>query len=655
MDLFSALGSDDFLPHGHCYLWIPSLVWLQVSANLAIGIAYVGISGSLLVLTRRLRGLPFNGIYLAFGLFIVSCGMTHFMDAVTVWRPVYWVDGGIRAFTAAASVGTCFYLIAFFPRILALAEVLVREREVSRVELERIIHERDELLVRESAARREAEERGKQLDEAYADLDALFTHAPVGLVLFDRDLRYRRINRALALDINGLPVDAHLGKRVAEVLPGLPAEMEETFRTVLETGQPAPEREIVGETPARPGEQRVWKANYFPVRDRKGTVIGVGNTVVDVTEEKRANEQFRALVENLPDLAWTARPDGHIDFYNRRWYEYTGTTFESMQGWGWERVHDPQMLPGVMERWNRSLQNGEPFEMEFPLRGADGTFRWFLTRIRPIRDERGNILRWFGNNTDIDESIKARHERESLLEQLQNTVRFSEMFVGILGHDLRNPLSAITTSAQHLLRRSADEKIVTPAGRILASAERMARMIDQILDFTRIRLGAGLSLHPKEMDLLKVLLSSRDELQTVHPNATIEVESSGDLRGTWDKDRLEQVISNLIGNAMQHGQPGEKIMVRLDGSAPELVSWSVRNAGVVDPAIVAVLFEPFRGSSQKGVSSRGLGLGLYITQQIVNAHGGQIGVETDGAAGTIFTVRLPRHPPAEREISRTVF
>lgn len=117
--------------------------------------------------------------------------------------------------------------------------------------------------------------------------------------------------------------------------------------------------------------------------------------------------QFRELIDNLPELAWTARPDGFIDFYNRRWYEYTGTTYEVMQGWGWRDVHDPEMLPKVTERWQHSLATGEPFEMEFPLRGADGVFRWFLTRVVPLRDQHGEIVRWFGSNANIDELRRA--------------------------------------------------------------------------------------------------------------------------------------------------------------------------------------------------------------------------------------------------------
>ena len=136
-----------------------------------------------------------------------------------------------------------------------------------------------------------------------------------------------------------------------------------------------------------------------------------------------SEETFRTFIDNLPELAWTARPDGHIDFYNRRWYEYTGTTFEQMHGWGWESVHDPAHLPEVVARWKHSLATGEPFEMEFPLLGANKLPRWFLTRINPLRDKRGAIVRWFGTNTDIDDIRSARALAEEMAVQSRDTAR----------------------------------------------------------------------------------------------------------------------------------------------------------------------------------------------------------------------------------------
>lgn len=139
---------------------------------------------------------------------------------------------------------------------------------------------------------------------------------------------------------------------------------------------------------------------------------------------RHSEEELRALADSISQLAWMARPDGHIFWYNRRWYEYTGTTLEQMEGWGWQRVHDPAILPSVLERWNESIATGEPFDMEFPLRGADGVFRWFLTRVNPLRDTEGRVLRWFGTNTDVDEVKRAQdslREETRMLELLNKT------------------------------------------------------------------------------------------------------------------------------------------------------------------------------------------------------------------------------------------
>ncbi len=137
-------------------------------------------------------------------------------------------------------------------------------------------------------------------------------------------------------------------------------------------------------------------------------------SVEDAVREKES--EFHLLADSIPELCWMARGDGHIFWYNARWYEYTGTTPEQMEGWGWQSVHDPEILPSVLERWKGSLAMGQTFEMEFPLRGADGVFRWFLTRIRPVRDGDGKIVRWFGTNTNINEQ---RELRQSLIEVRQ--------------------------------------------------------------------------------------------------------------------------------------------------------------------------------------------------------------------------------------------
>ena len=162
-----------------------------------------------------------------------------------------------------------------------------------------------------------------------------------------------------------------------------------------------------------------------------GTVLGMIGVMQEITERKRSDEilrrseeDLRALADSIPQLAFMAEPNGSIFWYNRGWYAYTGKDFAQMQDGGWESVHDPQMLPLVTARWRESVQNGEPFEMEFPLRGADGVFRWFLTRVNPVRDDQGRVSRWFGTNTDVDQVKQvqeALRDETRILELLNKT------------------------------------------------------------------------------------------------------------------------------------------------------------------------------------------------------------------------------------------
>jgi two-component system, sensor histidine kinase and response regulator len=240
---------------------------------------------------------------------------------------------------------------------------------------------------------------------------------------------------------------------------------------------------------------------------------------------------------------------------------------------------------------------------------------------------------------------QASAERERLIADLSRTVRFSEMFVGILGHDLRNPLSAIMTAASTLERRADNERVARRAARILNSANRMGRMIDQILDFTRIRLGKGLPLACKRLDLAEICRQVVDEFEGGSA-AGVKVGTRGNALGVWDPDRLSQLISNLLGNAIEHGRRGLPVDIDIEGSDPRMVSLTVSNAGTVPPELVPIIFEPFRaGKDRKHRGSSGLGLGLFITQQIALAHGGTISLRSADGEGTHFVVDLPRRRP----------
>ncbi len=228
-----------------------------------------------------------------------------------------------------------------------------------------------------------------------------------------------------------------------------------------------------------------------------------------------------------------------------------------------------------------------------------------------------------------------------MLAQRQRTTEMQERFTAILGHDLRNPLSSVTMGIR-LLRKCPPTQQAT-LDRMASSSARMSRMIDQLLDLTRSRLGGGISLACAPMNLGKLVTQVADEARAAHPERAPVLEMKGDLDGEWDPDRLAQVISNLVGNAIDHGAPGSPVHILVEGLTNE-AQVTVHNAGPPIPeTLQQVLFDPFRRGQSTGESSHssGLGLGLYIAREIVRAHGGAIDVAS-GSEGTMFRVVLPR-------------
>lgn len=245
----------------------------------------------------------------------------------------------------------------------------------------------------------------------------------------------------------------------------------------------------------------------------------------------------------------------------------------------------------------------------------------------------------------VRSAVRARrrqHQMRELHRALERAVQLGDLFVGILGHDLRTPLTAIKMAAQLIYRTAQDERVLRPAERLLGATDRMTRMIDQLLDFARVRQGRGVRLQAVGVDIGEVTHQVLQELIDAHPEAKIETSSAGDLTGKWDPDRLAQVVSNLVGNALQHGTPGTPVKVEWDGTQRGSVQLRISNHGVIPPEALPTLFEPFkpRGSARRALD--GLGLGLFIAREIVRAHGGDLTVRANGADLTVCEVSVPR-------------
>jgi signal transduction histidine kinase len=241
------------------------------------------------------------------------------------------------------------------------------------------------------------------------------------------------------------------------------------------------------------------------------------------------------------------------------------------------------------------------------------------------------------------ERARGELDREALVSELSETVRLTELFTGVLAHDLRNPLGAIVAGTQLLQMRATDEQMLKPLERVAASAGRITRLVDQLLDVAKLRVGGGFIVDAVAADLRDISRQVVDELLAASPDRRIEVLAEGDTRGRWDRDRLQQMLSNLLANALTHGTPGTGVRVRIDGREAPSVAIEVTNRGAVPEALRPHIFDPFHVVRLRERSRpHGLGLGLFITKQVVLAHRGTIELRCGDPDTTSFVIRLPR-------------
>jgi PAS domain S-box-containing protein len=305
------------------------------------------------------------------------------------------------------------------------------------------------------------------------------------------------------------------------------------------------------------------------------------------------------------------------------------------RGSSWLSMAPPEQLEHDREAIGEAIDRGTcvPYEKRFVRKG-----KGVITVLAGIArlESRDSLV---GFVLDVSAHKRTETERANLLKQRESELEFLELFMGMLGHDLRDPLNAIKMSAQYL-HLTNGEQAPKMADRILASTQRMERMVAQLFDLTRIRLAGGLPIEPQRVDLRDICSRVIDEVNAARPDAAIQLVVTGDVTGTWDGDRLLQVVSNLLGNAIVHVRGSKDVTLRLTGTE-DTVELAVHNAGAIPETILPVIFDPFRGAQVRG-KRHGLGLGLFIIRHIVEAHGGSIEVDSSEQHGTTFTVRLPR-------------
>ncbi|AKJ00612.1 sensor histidine kinase [Archangium gephyra] len=395
------------------------------------------------------------------------------------------------------------------------------------------------------------------------------------------------------------------------VAPVEPEELVATLRTVLRTHEVARERAQLLES------ERTARAAL-----------------------EAANAQLRTQVDilaNVQDSIIVTDLSGRITYWNVGAMQLFGYSAEEMVGQSLAAIYPSQSPQELEKGLARIITQGER-SGEWLGRRKDGSEVWINIRTVPMRSAQGEPTGFIGVSRDITE---LRNLRADALHRAE----LAQQLIGIVSHDLRNPLTAITLAAESGLRKEGRDEAaqVRLLTRIRSSAERMTRMVRDLLDFTQASMGGGIVLNPQPIDLHELARQVVEEVQFAHPGRTLRLECTGDSEGTLDADRIAQVLTNLLTNALQYSPPDTPVTVSSTSEAG-MLQLRVHNLGdPISPEDQQHIFEPLqRGAAEMDSAQRSIGLGLFIVNHLVRAHHGHIQVRSSREEGTTFQVHLPR-------------
>ena len=432
-----------------------------------------------------------------------------------------------------------------------------------------------------------------------------------------------------------------IGKTVREVLPEVEGQgFFELLDNVYKTGESFIGKEMplyIDQDDDGELERVFVNFIYQAFKNIKGETEGILTLAYEVTDQVLARKKieeseqlFHTLANSISQLAWMANADGWIYWYNQRWYDYTGTTLEDMQGWGWQKVHHPDHIERVLSEVKKLWQTDEPYELTFPLKSKDGIYRWFLTRVYPVKNAQGKVVQWIGTNTDIDDQKKALEQRDE--------------FISIASHELKTPVTSLKGFTQILqlkFQKEDNTQAVDLLARMDKQVDKLTKLIIDLLDATKIE-NRQLKFTLEDFDMNELVNEVVEELKRTTITHEINVETAGVKIINGDRNRVGQVITNFITNAIKYSPDNNQIIVST-AVKDENVKLCVQDFGIgISAEKQPKIFERFFRVTGGGQETfPGLGLGLFISAEIIKRHNGTISVESTEGKGSIFSFMLP--------------
>jgi PAS domain S-box-containing protein len=388
-------------------------------------------------------------------------------------------------------------------------------------------------------------------------------------------------------------------------------------------------------------QARIWSSEELAfIREIAGRARTASERLRSEAALQESEAKFRIITNAMPQMVWSTLPDGYHDYYNQRWYEFTGMPEGSTDGDAWNGIFHPEDQERAWALWQHCLRTGDPYEIQYRLRHRSGEYRWTLGRALPIFNDAGKIIRWMGTCTDI-------HDQKAAEERLKEADVRKDEFLAMLAHELRNPLAPISAAAQLLQIGALNEARVRQTSQIIGrQVHHLTSLVDDLLDVSRVTRGL-VELDSAQVDIGHVVADAIEQVTPLvrarHHQLGVQLTPDAPLV-MGDKKRLVQVLVNLLNNAAKYTPEGGQLLLATEVRDAEVLIRVTDNGIGMAPELVARAFDMFAQAERSpDRSSGGLGLGLALVKSLVNLHHGTVSCDSAGLGkGSTFTVGLPR-------------